>query len=64
MLLAAEALFALLVAVGAGIVYLPAGLVVFGLMGIVACEYGATRRRHTAARRERGTTHAARGPGE
>jgi hypothetical protein len=58
MLLAAEALFVVLVAVGVGMVYLPAGLVVFGLMGIVACEYGATRRRLAAARR------TSRGPGE
>lgn len=45
MLLCLEALFAVLFASGAALVYLPAGLMVAGLLGVLACEWESARRR-------------------
>lgn len=49
MLLVAEVVFAALVAAGVGMIYLPAGVIVAGLLGVLACEYSASRRRLQAA---------------
>ncbi len=40
-----EAAFALLFATGVGLIYLPAGMIVAGLLGVLACEAAASRRR-------------------
>lgn len=49
LLLAIEIAFVVVVAVGVGMIYLPAGLIAFGLFGVLACEYTATRQRLRAA---------------
>ncbi len=45
LLLFAEILCVALVSVGAGLVYLPAGLIVGGLLGILACEWRSQQTR-------------------
>lgn len=39
----AELLFAALLAVGVGLIYLPAGLIVAGILGVLACEWQSAR---------------------
>lgn len=44
LLLLAEVLCVLAVAVGVGLIYVPAGIIVGGLLGVLACEVAAARR--------------------
>ena len=50
LLLIAEIMFSIVAAVGVGMIYLPAGVIVFGLLGVLACEYTATRLRAATQR--------------
>lgn len=54
LLLLAEVAFSALIAVGVALIYLPAGLVVAGVLGVLACEWDAARRRAEPATRGTG----------
>ena len=44
MLLLVEVLCVLAIAAGVGLIYVPAGIIVAGVLGLLACEVAATRR--------------------
>jgi hypothetical protein len=44
LVLLVEVLCVLAVAVGVGLIYLPAGIIVGGLLGVLACEIASARR--------------------
>lgn len=48
LLLLAEIVFVAAVAVGVGMYSLPAGIIVGGMLGILACEVASARRRRAA----------------
>lgn len=50
LLLLAEIVFVVAVAVGVGMYSLPAGVIVGGLLGILACEVASARRRRAAVK--------------
>lgn len=49
LLLLAEIVFVVVVAVGVAMVFLPAGVIVGGLLGVLACEVASARRRRAGA---------------
>lgn len=48
LLLLAEVVCVLAVAVGVGLIYIPAGIIVGGILGALACEVASARQRQAA----------------